>query len=119
MRKPNRLRRARNRTSAAIPKQRRVQSDLIDDELTPAQIRELDRRLAEHRDPTRYLLVSQLTPRFVLSTTSPTTCLPQTHEVGRCSSVAAQRSRSRPCCIAESMCWPAPAGASTGTPSRF
>lgn len=34
--------------------------------LTPAQIRELDRRVADSRDPTRYLLVSSFGPRFAL-----------------------------------------------------
>jgi len=40
--------------------------DPLDDELTPAQIRELRRRLADLDDDTRYLLVSQMTPRFAL-----------------------------------------------------
>jgi hypothetical protein len=42
------------------------QSDSIDDELTPAQIRELRRRMADLDDITRYLLVSQMGPRFAL-----------------------------------------------------
>jgi len=42
------------------------QSDSIDDELTPAQIRELRRRMADLDDVTRYLLVSQMGPRFAL-----------------------------------------------------
>ena len=41
-------------------------SDSIDDELTPAQIRELRRRMADLDDVTRYLLVSQMGPRFAL-----------------------------------------------------
>ncbi len=35
-------------------------------ELTPAQIRELDRRLADSDDSTRYLLVSTFGPGFAL-----------------------------------------------------
>ncbi|MHC4431856.1 MAG: hypothetical protein ACYTBS_08455 [Planctomycetota bacterium] len=35
-------------------------------ELTPAQIREIKRRLADADDPIRYLLVSQMGPRFSL-----------------------------------------------------
>jgi len=35
-------------------------------ELTPAQIREIKRRLADAKDPLRYLLVSQMGPRFCL-----------------------------------------------------
>ena len=62
--KPNRSRRPRSRTSASTPKRQRIRPGVIDDELTPAQIRELERRLADYRDPTRYLLVSQMTPRF-------------------------------------------------------
>jgi hypothetical protein len=40
--------------------------DSFDDELTPAQRRELQRRIDDLDDPTRFLLVSQLTPRFAL-----------------------------------------------------
>ena len=42
------------------------ESDPVDDELTPAQIRELRRRMADLDDVTRYLLVSQMGPRFAL-----------------------------------------------------
>jgi len=42
------------------------QSDPVDDELTPAQIHELRRRMADLDDVTRYLLVSQMGPRFAL-----------------------------------------------------
>jgi hypothetical protein len=42
------------------------ESDPVDDELTPAQIRELRRRMADLDDVTRYLLVSHLGPRFAL-----------------------------------------------------
>src|SRR6266852_3899572 len=38
----------------------------VDDELTPAQIRELRRRMADLDDVTRYLLVSQMGPRVAL-----------------------------------------------------
>lgn len=38
----------------------------MDDELTPAQIHELRRRMADLDDATRYLLVSQMGPRFAL-----------------------------------------------------
>ena len=41
-------------------------SDAVDDELTPAQIRELRRRMADLDDGTRYLLASQIGPRFAL-----------------------------------------------------
>jgi len=41
-------------------------SDPFDDELTPAQIQELRRRMADLDDVTRYLLVSQMGPRFAL-----------------------------------------------------
>jgi hypothetical protein len=37
-----------------------------DDELSPAQRRELRRRLTDLRDPIRYLLVSKMGPRFAL-----------------------------------------------------
>jgi len=60
----NRSRRTQSRTLASTPTPRRTQLGVIDDELTPAQIRELDRRLADHRSPTRYMLVSQMTGRF-------------------------------------------------------
>ena len=40
------------------------ESDPVDDELTPAQIQELQRRTADLDDTTRYLLVSQMGPRF-------------------------------------------------------
>lgn len=61
---PNRSRRAGSRRLASTPTPRRTQLGVIDDELTPAQIRELDRRLADHCDPTRYMLASQMTRRF-------------------------------------------------------
>ena len=38
--------------------------DPLDDELTPAQIRELRRRVADLDDDARYLLVSEMAPRF-------------------------------------------------------
>lgn len=38
----------------------------LEDELTPAQMRELERRVRDANDTTRYLLVSVLGPRFVL-----------------------------------------------------
>lgn len=41
-------------------------SDRIEDELTPAQSRELRRRVADLDDTTRYILVSQMGPRFAL-----------------------------------------------------
>src|SRR5713101_8093181 len=63
---PNHSRRARRRTPVSTPKPRRTRPSVIDDELTPAQIRELERRFADHRDPTRYLLVSRFTRRFAL-----------------------------------------------------
>jgi hypothetical protein len=43
-----------------------AESNPIDEELTPAQIRTLRRRIADLDDETRYLLVSQMTPRFRL-----------------------------------------------------
>jgi len=42
------------------------QANSVDDELTPAQIAELRRRVVDLDDVTRYLLVSQLAPRFAL-----------------------------------------------------
>ena len=64
----------RGRARVRSPKQRGAacrmaksrQSDSIDDELTPSQIRELRRRMADFDDVTRYLLVSQMGPRFAL-----------------------------------------------------
>jgi hypothetical protein len=38
----------------------------VDEELTPAQIQELRRRMADLADATRYLLVSQMGPRLAL-----------------------------------------------------
>ncbi len=38
----------------------------VDEELTPAQISELRRRRADLDDATRYILVSQMAPRFAL-----------------------------------------------------
>jgi hypothetical protein len=37
-----------------------------DSELSKSQLRELDRRLRDYRNPTRYLLATVFTPRFVL-----------------------------------------------------
>jgi hypothetical protein len=45
---------------------KRRDSDRIEDELTPAQVRELRRRVADLDDATRYILVSQMGPRFAL-----------------------------------------------------
>jgi len=64
----------RGRARVRSPKQRGAasrmaksrRSDSIDDELTPSQIRELRRRMADLDDVTRYLLVSQMGPRFAL-----------------------------------------------------
>jgi hypothetical protein len=42
------------------------ESDPVDDELTPAQVRELRRRMVDLDDTARYLLVSQMGPRFAL-----------------------------------------------------
>jgi len=42
------------------------ESGPVDDELTPAQIRELRQRMADLDDASRYLLVSQMGPRFAL-----------------------------------------------------
>jgi len=42
-------------------------ADGVDDfPLTPAQVRELKRRVADLDDPLRYVLASRMTPRFVL-----------------------------------------------------
>ena len=38
----------------------------VDEELTPTQIRDLRRRVADLDDETRYMLVSQMGPRFAL-----------------------------------------------------
>ena len=40
--------------------------DALDDDLTPAQMRELQRRVDDLHDATRFLLVSQMAPRFAL-----------------------------------------------------
>jgi len=40
--------------------------DAVCEDLTPAQIRELRRRMADLDDATRYVLVSQMGPRFAL-----------------------------------------------------
>jgi hypothetical protein len=43
--------------------------DLNDEDfepLSPAQIRELERRVKDSRDPIRYMLVSEFSPRFIL-----------------------------------------------------
>jgi hypothetical protein len=37
-----------------------------DSELSKSQLRELDRRLRDYRNPTRYLLATVFTPKFVL-----------------------------------------------------
>lgn len=58
--KPRKTRSKRVRPLAAIP------ADFEDDDLTPAQRRELERRVADLNDRTRYLLVSTLGPNFVL-----------------------------------------------------
>ena len=42
------------------------ESDAVDEELTPAQVQELRRRMADLDDATRYLLVSRMGPRFAL-----------------------------------------------------
>jgi hypothetical protein len=44
----------------------RETQELVDDELTPAQVRELQRRIDDLHDAARFLLVSQMTPRFAL-----------------------------------------------------
>lgn len=38
----------------------------LDDDFTPAQVREIQRRAADLRDPTRFLLVSEMGPRVAL-----------------------------------------------------
>lgn len=45
---------------------KRSRAAFDDEPLTPGQMRELRRRSADFDDPTRYLLVSRLGPRFVL-----------------------------------------------------
>jgi hypothetical protein len=42
------------------------ESEPVDDELAPAQIQDLRRRMADLDDVTRYLLVSQMGPQFAL-----------------------------------------------------
>ena len=59
--------RAQGRTMPRLSGSASSRRDDWDDEaLTPAQIRELKRRVADLDDPTRYLLVSRLGPRFAL-----------------------------------------------------
>lgn len=43
-----------------------AETDADDFELTKAQLRELQRRIADTEDPTRYLIKSTLSPTFVL-----------------------------------------------------
>lgn len=58
--------RARRPESASETRPNRITETTDDLPLTRAQIRELERSVADIRDPVRYLLASQLTPRFVL-----------------------------------------------------
>lgn len=48
------------------PSARRREREPEDEELTPAQVRELRRRVADLDNPTRYLLVSEMGRRFAL-----------------------------------------------------
>lgn len=57
------------RPTPSRPRQRagsRPGGDHAWDELTPAQVKELERRVADVRDRRRFLLVSVMTPRHVL-----------------------------------------------------
>lgn len=58
--------RGRRRSVGSDSVRRRVSSDDREDDLTAAQIRELRRRVAELENPIRYLLVSEMGPRFSL-----------------------------------------------------
>ncbi|MFQ5828536.1 MAG: hypothetical protein ACE5JD_05195 [Candidatus Methylomirabilia bacterium] len=60
-------RRSRIRLGGFGSEPERSRPDALDDEpLTKAQIRELRRRVGDLDDPVRYVLVSELTPRFAL-----------------------------------------------------
>jgi hypothetical protein len=58
--------RGRGRRIGSDSVRRRVSRDDPDDDLPPAQIRKLQRRVADLEDPIRYLLVSEMGPRFAL-----------------------------------------------------
>ncbi len=59
-------RRDRRRPRAASVGRTIRDSSPVDEELTPAQVRELRRRMADFDDATRYILISQMGPRFAL-----------------------------------------------------
>lgn len=44
----------------------KVRASKNDSDLTPSQIRELERRIKDMDDPIRYLIVSEFGPRFIL-----------------------------------------------------
>ena len=56
----------RTRISKPPARSKRGKTDLGDEPLSPAFVRELKRRIRESDDPTRYLIVSAFTDRFVL-----------------------------------------------------
>ena len=64
--RPSEVSRAWTRKSAPGSGSDRVAGTADDPPLIPAQIRELERRVAELDDPVRYLLASRMTPRFIL-----------------------------------------------------
>lgn len=57
---------ARSRRSSSGKRTGQVAGTADDPPLTPAQIHEIKRRVANLDDPVRYLLASRMTPRFVL-----------------------------------------------------
>ena len=58
----------KNRSTSAPRKKRRGQQPIQEDDdyLSPAEIRELKRRIRDSKDPTRYMLVSEFSRRFIL-----------------------------------------------------
>lgn len=61
-----RFRVRRQRQHGASVGRRSGSSYPVDEELTPTQVRELRRRIADLDDATRYMLVSHMGPRFAL-----------------------------------------------------
>lgn len=59
-------RRPPKQRNAASGRPAQTEADAFEEELTPGQIRELRRRMADLDDATRYVLVSQMGPRFAL-----------------------------------------------------
>src|SRR5438094_8969449 len=61
-----RTRRSNTKVSESNPKAMPELTDEDFEPLSPAQIRELERRVRDSRDPIRYMLVSEFSRRFIL-----------------------------------------------------